>query len=171
MMIASVCGGLARPMAASRCGAARSHVRARPLVRCAASGKPGEEPSDKDALLQSLGQISKAAGRTPATNNVVLGGDDTVEKWLELDGKVNEYPCQRSFKCVGLADDSFREAMVQSVEEVIGTKIHPESVNIRPSSKGKYISVQIGPVIIKTPEQVLSIFTSMKQDSRLKWVM
>lgn len=68
--------------------------------------------------------------------------------------QVNEYPCQRSFKCVGLADDSFREAMVQSVEEVIGTKIHPESVNIRPSSKGKYISVQIGPVIIKTPEQV-----------------
>lgn len=52
--------------------------------------------------------------------------------------------------------------MVQCVEEVIGTQVHPESVNIRPSSKGKYISVQIGPVIIKTPDQVRHMPSSSK---------
>mmetsp|Transcript_7487 Transcript_7487/g.13497 ORF Transcript_7487/g.13497 Transcript_7487/m.13497 type:complete len:170 (-) Transcript_7487:199-708(-) len=144
---------------------------ARRAIRCVANGDSNKEPSDRDALLKSLGQISKTTGRTANSNNVVLGGDTSVESWKELDEKVNEYPCQRSFKCVGVAEDGFRDQMVLCVEDVIGTQVHPESINIRPSSKGNYISVQIGPVIVKTPDQVLAIFANMKRDDRLKWVM
>mmetsp|Transcript_23172 Transcript_23172/g.64352 ORF Transcript_23172/g.64352 Transcript_23172/m.64352 type:complete len:183 (-) Transcript_23172:399-947(-) len=127
--------------------------------------------SNHDALVQSLGEVSKAQGRVSDRTNMVLGSDDTIEKWKELDQTVNEYPCQRQFKCVGVSEDGFQDSMVGVVEGVLGTSVHPEMIATRPSSQGKYISVQIGPVIVKTPDQVLAIFSGMKEDTRLKWVM
>ena len=54
-----------------------------------------------------------------------------------------------------MAEDGFKENMVAAVEVVMGAPIHPENIIVRPSSKGKYISVQIS-VIVKTPQQVLN---------------
>uniref|UniRef100_A0A061R918 Uncharacterized protein n=2 Tax=Tetraselmis sp. GSL018 TaxID=582737 RepID=A0A061R918_9CHLO len=134
------------------------------------NGDSKREHDAKDALIKSLGEVSKQQGREPETRNFVLGSEGSIEKWRELDEKVNEYPGQRSFKCVGVAESGFRESMVQAVEDVVGS-VHPEMVNTRSSSKGNYISVQIGPVIVKNPDQVIEIFSLMKQDERLKWVM
>lgn len=42
---------------------------------------------------------------------------------------------------------------LQAVESVVGT-VHMECISQRPSSKGQYISVKIGPVPVQNPEQV-----------------
>jgi hypothetical protein len=48
--------------------------------------------STADALRKTLGGVSNNQGRVANTTNVVLGTDDSVEKWRELDSQVNEYP-------------------------------------------------------------------------------
>jgi hypothetical protein len=52
-----------------------------------------EEPkSTADALRKTLGSVSNNQGRVANTTNIVLGTDDSEEKWRELDSQVNEYP-------------------------------------------------------------------------------
>ena len=54
---------------------------------------PSPEPkSTADALRQTLGGVSNNQGRVANTTNIVLGTDDSEEKWRELDNQVNEYP-------------------------------------------------------------------------------
>lgn len=174
--------------------AAASRPRAAPgtiLIRCSAddssrdadqpkasSSAPefrgfGQPPVDKpqskaDALRQSLGGVSNAEGRVARSTNVVLGTDDSEEKWRELDMQVNEYPGQRTFKAIGSGGGDFTIAMTACVENVVG-KVHQECVSTRPSSTGKWLSVTIGPVWVETPEQVLEIYNAMKADGRLKF--
>lgn len=50
------CPALPRAFPATRGGVARVQARARLCTRCNASGQAGEDPSDKEALLQSLGR-------------------------------------------------------------------------------------------------------------------
>ena len=73
---------------------------------------------------------------------------------LKHANQVNEYPSQRMFKAVGVSDESFQADMSKVVEDVLRIELQPGMVNVRPSSKGKYISVQIGPVIVKSADQV-----------------
>ena len=75
---------------------------------------------------------------------------------------------QRTFKAIGSGGDDFVVAMTACVEAVVGT-VHTECVSTRPSATGKWISVTVGPVWVETPEQVLSIYESMKADGRLKF--
>lgn len=52
-----------------------------------------EKPkSTADALRKTLGGVSNNQGRVANTTNIVLGTDDSEEKWRELDSQVNEYP-------------------------------------------------------------------------------
>ena len=48
------------------------------------------------------------------------------------------------------------QAMVGAVEGVIGAPVHEECVQERPSSRGSYISVTVGPVLLHNREQVLT---------------
>lgn len=48
--------------------------------------------STADALRKTLGGVSNNQGRVANTTNIVLGTDDSEEKWRELDNQVNEYP-------------------------------------------------------------------------------
>lgn len=134
-------------------------------------GKPPADDKPKstaDALRQTLGGVSDAEGRVARSTNVVLGTDDSEEKWRELDMQVNEYPGQRTFKAIGSGGEDFTIAMTACVENVVG-KVHQECVSTRPSSTGKWLSVTIGPVWVETPEQVLEIYNAMKADGRLKF--
>ena len=69
--------------------------------------------------------------------------------------QVNTYPGQRTFKAIGMGGGAFVDSMLGAVERVIGSPIHEESVNSRPSAKGSYISVTIGPVTVQNRDQVL----------------
>jgi hypothetical protein len=51
-----------------------------------------EPKSTADALRKTLGSVSNNQGRVANTTNIVLGTDDSEEKWRELDSQVNEYP-------------------------------------------------------------------------------
>lgn len=70
----------------------------------------------------------------------MLGGDDSLEKWRELDAKVNKYPTKRTFKAIGSGGDDFVSSMVEAVREACGNSIDVPSFS-RPSTKGNYISV------------------------------
>lgn len=133
--------------------------------------KPPQQPSlnPADALTKSLQNVSEAAGRVPQRNNIVLGaGENSEEKWRELDEQVNEYPGQRVFKAIGTGGDDFVQKMTACVEEVVGT-VHQECVNSRLSSNGNYISVTVGPVWVETPEQAVEIYEKMKADGRMRF--
>ncbi|MEW5311448.1 MAG: hypothetical protein WDW38_003163 [Sanguina aurantia] len=101
---------------------------------------------------------------------VVLGaeGGATTDTWRELDEKVNKYPGQREFKAIGSGGSAFSAAMLAVIEQVVGP-VQAECMTERPSSKGSYMSVTIGPVWVMRPEQVVEIYALMKADARLKW--
>ncbi len=46
------------------------------------------------------------------------------------------------------------DSMLGAVEGAIGSAIHEDSVQSRPSAKGSYISVTIGPVTVQNRDQV-----------------
>ena len=85
---------------------------------------------------------------------------------------MNEYPCLRGFKAIGLGGDSFVGKMKTAVESIVGP-VPEDMVRVRPSSKGKYNAVDIGPVMVMNVEQVMSIFAAMKEHGGddLKWFL
>ncbi|KXZ55980.1 hypothetical protein GPECTOR_2g1532 [Gonium pectorale] len=97
-----------------------------------------------------------------------LGGgpDDMWADWKRVDAKVNTYPCERLFTAVGSGGEDFRDAMVRCVEEVVGA---PVPVDVRASSGGNYLSVRVGPVVVKNRDEVLAVFIKMREDKRLKF--
>ena len=118
-----------------------------------------------DAVRDALGNLSSHQGRIANTTNIVFG-DESEEKWRELDNQVNEYPGQRTFKAIGSGGVDFVKAMVGCVAAEVGA-VHEECVSSR--TKGKWISVTVGPVWVETPEQVLNIYNAMKADGRLRF--
>ena len=69
--------------------------------------------------------------------------------------QVNTYPGYRSFKAIGVGGSEFVQAMKVAVESVLDAPIHEECVQERPSSKGSYISVTLGPVLLYNRDQVI----------------
>ena len=132
------------------------------------SSSPEKPISTAEALRESLGGVSNAQGRVARSTNVVLGINETEEKWRELDEQVNEYPGQREFKVIGSGGDDFVMAMTACVAAHVGT-VHEECVTSRLSSGGKWVSVTIGPVWVEEPAQMLAIYDLMREDGRLKY--
>ncbi|GLC73650.1 hypothetical protein PLESTF_001404500 [Pleodorina starrii] len=115
-------------------------------------------------------QAARAAAAAASAGSASAGGADTPvdiwADWRQVDSKVNKYPCERLFTAVGSGGEDFRASMVQAVEEVVGG---PVEVSVRASSGGAYQSVRVGPVTVTSPDQVLMIFTKMREDKRLKF--
>ncbi|KAK1376112.1 Phosphoribosylformylglycinamidine synthase [Heracleum sosnowskyi] len=117
-------------------------------------------------LLNPISEVSKTEGRVGQTTNVV---DDTTDDWTTLDRKVNSYPTEREFTAIGLGGDDFVQAMVVAVESVLQQKISEGLVKQKISSKGKYVSVTIGPVQVASSEQVQAVYNAMRSDGRRKY--
>jgi putative lipoic acid-binding regulatory protein len=66
---------------------------------------------------------------------------------------VTTYPVQRTFTAIGRGDAAFRAAMVGAVEQVVGS-VHIECVSERSSSRGRYVSVTVGPVWVRNSDEV-----------------
>ncbi|WOG88673.1 hypothetical protein DCAR_0207908 [Daucus carota subsp. sativus] len=128
---------------------------------------PPQEP-----LLNPISEVSKTEGWVGQTTNVVDGGtgtDGTTDDWLTLDRKVNSYPTVREFTAIGLGGDDFVQAMVVAVESVLQQQIPEDLVKQKISSKGKYVSVTIGPVQVASSEQVQAVYNAMRSDGRRKY--
>ncbi|KAG7012726.1 hypothetical protein SDJN02_25479 [Cucurbita argyrosperma subsp. argyrosperma] len=113
------------------------------------SDQDGQGPP-QEAVLKAISEVSKTEGRVGHTTNMVLGGtvtDDSTNEWIALDQKVNSYPGVRGFTAIGTGGDDFGK------------------VRHKLSAKGKYVSVNIGPV------QVQAVYNAMKRDDRMKYFL
>eukprot|EP00258_Populus_trichocarpa_P033006 XP_024449025.1 uncharacterized protein LOC112326035 isoform X2 [Populus trichocarpa] len=132
-----------------------------------------QEPP-QEAVLKAISEVSRTEGRVGQTTNVVIGGtvaDDSTNEWLALDKKVNSYPTVRGFTAIGTGGDDFVQAMVIAVESVIQQPIPEGRVRQKVSSRGKYVSVNIGPVQVVSSEQVQAVYNAMRRDDRMKYFL
>lgn len=113
-------------------------------------------------------ELSTIEGREARANNLVMGTDNSLDRWRELDEQVNEYPCPRIFKAIGEASDDFERCMVAAVEDVVG-RVADDYVTQRHSKNGKFVTVTIGPVYVEDAEQVIAVYRNMRRDPRLKF--
>ncbi|KAK3223657.1 hypothetical protein Dsin_010682 [Dipteronia sinensis] len=133
-----------------------------------------EQGPPQEAVLKAISEVSKTEGRVGQTTNVVIGGtvaDDSTNEWLDLDQKVNSYPTDRGFTAIGTGGDDFVQAMVVAVESVIQQPIPEGRVRQKLSSRGKYVSVNIGPIQVISSEQVQAVYNAMRRDERMKYFL
>ncbi|KAM3706001.1 hypothetical protein ACJW31_03G120600 [Castanea mollissima] len=137
------------------------HTATRTQLNCSRNETPSSSSDDQnppqEAVLKAISaELSKTEGRVGQTTNVVIGGtvtDDSTNEWLTLDQKVNSYPTVRGFTAIGTGGDDFVQAMVVAVESVIQQPIPEGRVRQKVSSRGKYVSVNIGPIQVVSSEQ------------------
>ncbi|CAH8298823.1 unnamed protein product [Eruca vesicaria subsp. sativa] len=144
-----------------------------PRLNCT-NNDQSEQGPPQEAVLKAISEVSKTDGRVGKTTNVIIGGtvaDDSAKEWLELDQKVNTYPTERGFTAIGTGGDDFVHAMVVAVESVIERQIPEDCVKQTLSSKGKYISVNIGPIRVVSSEQVQAVYNAMRRDERMKYFL
>ncbi|KAL5552608.1 hypothetical protein UlMin_040009 [Ulmus minor] len=156
--------------------------RSRVIVNCSNHETPessssqdhDEQGPPQEAVLKAISEVSKTEGRVGQTTNVVIGGtvtDDSTNEWLDLDQKVNSYPTVRGFTAIGTGGDDFVQAMVVAVESVLQEPIPEGRVRQKLSSRGKYVSVNIGPVQVVSSEQVQAVYNAMRRDDRMKYFL
>ncbi|KAF8697182.1 hypothetical protein HU200_036182 [Digitaria exilis] len=146
----------------------------RPHLRCCSGGggDPGQPP--QEAVLEAISKIARSKGRVAHTTNMVMGGtvtDDKSDEWLVLDQKVNSYPTDRGFTAIGTGGDDFVQSMVVAVESVLQESIPKGRVSQKLSSRGKYVSVNIGPIRVVSSEQVQAVYRAMRSDNRMKYFL
>lgn len=132
-----------------------------------------QEPP-QEAVLKAISEVSKTEGRVGQTTNVVIGGtvtDDSTDEWLTLDQKVHTYPTVRGFTAIGTGGDDFVQSMIVAVESVLQQPIPEGRVKQKLSSRGKYVSVNIGPVQVISSEQVQAVYNAMRRDDRMKYFL
>ncbi|KMZ76209.1 hypothetical protein ZOSMA_105G00390 [Zostera marina] len=145
-------------------------------LRCsqAETPSPDDQEPPQEVILKAITEVSKTDGRVAQTTNLVIGGtvaDDSASEWLALDQKVNSYPTVREFTAIGTGGDDFAQAMVVAVETVLQKSIPEGRVTQKLSSKGKYVSVNIGPIQVVSSEQVQAIYNAMRRDDRMKYFL
>ncbi|XP_062225446.1 uncharacterized protein LOC133924086 [Phragmites australis] len=152
---------------APRGGSRRPHLRC-----CSGGGDPGQPP--QEAVLEAISKVARSKGRVALTTNMVMGGtvtDDASDEWLVLDQKVNSYPTDRGFTAIGTGGDDFVQSMVVAVESVLQESIPKGRVSQKLSSRGKYVSVKIGPIRVVSSEQVQAVYRAMRRDNRMKYFL
>ncbi|XP_073117303.1 uncharacterized protein [Elaeis guineensis] len=130
---------------------------------------------DQDPSNEVNSESSKSEGRVAQTTNIlVIGGtltNDAANEWLVLDQKVNTYPMFRGFTAIGTGGDDFVQAMVAAVVSVLQQPILQEQVTQRLSSRGKYVSVNIGPIRVSSVEEAQAVYGVMRRDDRTKFLL
>ena len=76
--------------------------------------------------------------------------------------QVNTYPGPRNFKAIGVGGEEFVQAMRAAVESVLGSPLHEQCIQQRPSAKGSYVSVTLGPVVVQNTDQVRQMHPSLR---------
>ena len=80
-----------------------------------------------------------------------------------------EFPCAYPLKVIGHAADDFREFVI-SVLERHTDRIYEETIDLRASSGGRYVSVRVT-ITATGEEQLTNIFTELKASGRVQAVI
>ena len=80
-----------------------------------------------------------------------------------------EFPCAYPLKIIGHAADDFREFVITVLERHTD-RIHEETIDMRASSGGKYVSVRVT-ITATGEEQLKNIFTEFKASGRVQAVL
>jgi len=79
-----------------------------------------------------------------------------------------EFPCQYTFKAVGLCGDAFRQQVQEAV--AMSAIVSCDAVYVRESRNGNYQSVSVM-VQLFNSQQLLDIYTRLKTISGLKMLL
>jgi len=80
-----------------------------------------------------------------------------------------EYPCAYPIKVMGLHEQDFPSCIIGVIRKH-DPQVEEESLKLRPSSNGKYVSVTI--IITATgPEHIAAIFVDLKATGRVVMVL
>lgn len=79
-----------------------------------------------------------------------------------------EFPCHYQFKAVGLAGESFQQAIVAAMAQHVA--VPKDSVRTKPSGKGNYQSVSVL-VTLYSYEQLTCIYAEMRKVVGLKMLL
>ncbi|KAI3730823.1 hypothetical protein L1987_62001 [Smallanthus sonchifolius] len=94
---------------------------------------------------------------------------DRLRKLIYRRSQINTYPSARRFTAIGMGGDDFVRFMVVAVESVIQHPVPQGYMKV--SSGGKYVSVNIGPVLVVSREQVQAVYNAMRSDERVKFFL
>jgi len=78
-----------------------------------------------------------------------------------------EFPCNFSFKVMGLADPRLIPDVLSVVQEIAPGDYAP---TVKPSSKGTYHSLSI-PVIVNSKEQIEEIYTALNKLDLVRYIL
>lgn len=79
-----------------------------------------------------------------------------------------EFPCHYEFKAVGVAGDSFKQAVMSAANR--HASVSADAVRSRPSGKGTYQSVSVL-VTLHNYKQLTSIYAEMRKVEGLKMLL
>ena len=83
------------------------------------------------------------------------------------DGKpLIDYPSVYTFKVMGIQEHGFSEYVRALFKRLMGTEVSPDSINVQPSSKNKYISVNVT-VYLLSEEHRRTIYAELHKDKRV----
>lgn len=77
-----------------------------------------------------------------------------------------EYPAVYTFKVMGMQEHGFREHVRNLFKRLMGTEISLDSISVQPSSKGRYVSVNVT-VYLLSEEHRRTIYAELHRDKRV----
>ena len=93
------------------------------------------------------------------------GTPDIEEKKLTV-----QYPTDYTFKVMGVQAGDFRDYVRELFERLMGGALRPDALSEQPSSKGKYLSINVT-VHLSSEEQRRAIYAELHKDPRVVYYL
>jgi uncharacterized protein len=81
-----------------------------------------------------------------------------------------EYPTVYTFKVMGTQEHGFREYVRQLFKRLMATDVSPDSISEQPSSRGKYVSVNVS-VYLLSEDQRKAIYEALHKEKRVLYYL
>ena len=81
-----------------------------------------------------------------------------------------EYPTDYTFKVMGLQGGDFRDYVRELFERLMQGPLGPDALSEQPSSKGKYISINVT-VHLTSEDQRRGIYAELHKDARVVYYL
>lgn len=81
-----------------------------------------------------------------------------------------EVPCVYSFKVIGEAGSPFQSQIVSAAESKLGRELAEHEIEVRPSSKGKYLSVTLH-LYMTTLDEIYEFYAVLKANPFTRFIL
>ena len=93
-----------------------------------------------------------------------------AEPQIEEKKLLVEYPTDYTFKVMGVQAGDFRDYVRELFERLMGGAVPPSAFSEQPSSKGKYVSMNVT-VHLTSEEQRRAIYAELHRDPRVVYYL